>query len=196
MGIGHEGHPAAQEYMDQRGKFLGRIVQKGSGRHHLLNTDRNHTNQVLRLLEKVESMVAENRGDVFRVDATLVLSTEVRLHEVREKVAVREATIPTERNLLCEVYKGVLSVGLHIHLTLYVCQSTCPSICLSIHASIHPCISMPIHLSHCLYPSTVPLDHQLAEVRLLLWWSLVGKSTVADTILNDLPGDSSKKRTT
>ncbi|CAL8322176.1 unnamed protein product [Arctogadus glacialis] len=99
-GIWHEGDPDAPEVMAQSGGFLGRIVRKCGGRHHLLNTDKTRPGQVLRLLEKVERMVDGNGGEAFRVDAALALSTETRLREVMERVALRQATVPATRELL------------------------------------------------------------------------------------------------
>ena len=61
-GIWHAGDPTAPEVMAPSGGFLGRIVRKCGGRHHLLNTDQTHPGQVLRLLERAERMVEGNGG--------------------------------------------------------------------------------------------------------------------------------------
>ena len=149
-GIWHDGDPTAPEYISQSGGFLGQIVRKCGGRFHLLNMDKTHPKQVLRLLEKVERMLDDNGGEAFRVDAALALSTETRLREVMEKVALRQATVPAKRELLREMYKGVfLSACPSLSVSVPVWLSVHPSILLplSIYLSIHLLIHQSMHLS-------------------------------------------------
>ncbi|XP_051264903.1 GTPase IMAP family member 8 [Dicentrarchus labrax] len=94
------------EYMEKRGKVLRRIVEKCSGRSHILNNNnKSSRTQVIVLLEKIEKMVAANGGKLFEVDAAVAQDVERRMTDVNKKAKERATESKAERDALRETYK-------------------------------------------------------------------------------------------
>ena len=83
------GGRSIEQYIESEGEGLQRLVEKCRNRYHVFNNEiRGDGTQVTELLDKIEEMVAGQRGGCFEMDRTVMEETEKK-KRTREEGATR-----------------------------------------------------------------------------------------------------------
>lgn len=73
----HMGDPNIEQFIESEGEALQWLIDRCDNRYHVLNNkDKNNGTQVSELLEKIEEMVAGNRGCLFQINKSMELPAQ------------------------------------------------------------------------------------------------------------------------
>ncbi|XP_036374531.1 GTPase IMAP family member 8-like [Megalops cyprinoides] len=103
------GTTSIEQYIEGEGQALQELVEKCGNRYHTL-TNKNRGEQsteVKELLQKIEEMVAGNRGCHYEVDETILQTIEQKRKEVEEKAKQRLKRMKEQRERLQTGLKGL-----------------------------------------------------------------------------------------
>ncbi|XP_059423045.1 GTPase IMAP family member 8 isoform X2 [Carassius carassius] len=84
------GDLTVEEFIESEGKALQWLVEKCGNRYHVLNNENwNDGSQVTNLLEKIEKMVAQNRGHYYEIDLKTLKEVKQKRKAVERKAKAR-----------------------------------------------------------------------------------------------------------
>ncbi|KAL2096884.1 hypothetical protein ACEWY4_006091 [Coilia grayii] len=95
------GDMTIEQHTESEGEALQWVIEQCGNRYHVLNNnDRSNDTQVTELLEKIEEMVARNRGRHYEMDRGLVEELEEGKREQQRRVNERVRKVQTQRETL------------------------------------------------------------------------------------------------
>ncbi|KAJ8008769.1 hypothetical protein DPEC_G00081860 [Dallia pectoralis] len=104
------GDTSIEQHIESEGKNLQRLVEKCGNRYHVLNNkNRGDGTQVTDLLEKIEEMVAGNRGGHYEMNREILEKIKERRKTERKKVKQRQVLMEQRENL-----RSLMSDSLHL----------------------------------------------------------------------------------
>ncbi|XP_067097905.1 uncharacterized protein [Osmerus mordax] len=105
------GDTTIEQHIETEGKVLQWLVVKCGNRYHVLNNkNRGDDTQVTELLDKVEEMVAGNRGGHYEMDRKILKKVEVWRKSKEMRAKQRAAKVMEQR----EIHRTFISDSLHL----------------------------------------------------------------------------------
>ncbi|KAM6957831.1 LOW QUALITY PROTEIN: uncharacterized protein FYW47_011942 [Aplochiton taeniatus] len=105
------GDTTIEQYIESQGEALQRLVEKFGNRYHVFNNkNRGDATQVTELLEKIEEMVAGNRGGNFEIDREMIDKMEEKRRREKERGEERRMKVKKQRERL----RSLKGISLHL----------------------------------------------------------------------------------
>ncbi|XP_061079266.1 GTPase IMAP family member 8-like [Conger conger] len=96
-----------EQHIETAGRPLQELIEKCGNRYHVLNNDnRADWTQVIELLEKIEEMMAGNRGSHYQIDRMLLKEVKEKRRAVEERVKQRMIKVQKQRKTLQALLQG------------------------------------------------------------------------------------------
>ena len=151
------GNTTIEQHIEREGKALQWVVEKCGNRYHVVENKKSDGGQVTELLEKIEEMVAGNRGHHFDFDAKILKELMMRKKEDERRAEERKMKVQKHRETLRS--SGERNVQLS-DLEMYIPQLLCTSFILSLPLSLPPSLSLSPYFYLSIYLS-LPLSSQI-----------------------------------
>lgn len=118
------GDTSIEQFIESEGEDLSWLVSKCGNRYHVLdNKNRTDKTQVSELLEKIEEIVAENRGLYFEMDRERLKETLEMRGKEEEKVKERLMKVEKQRKHLQSLKRELFNNAREIYLcNIIICQ--------------------------------------------------------------------------
>ncbi|XP_036793410.1 GTPase IMAP family member 8 [Oncorhynchus mykiss] len=101
------GDTTVEQRIASEGKGLQWLIEKCGNRYHVFdNKNRSDATQVIELLEKVEEMVAENRGCPYEIDTDVSADLEQKKRAGKERAQKITMKVQRQMTTLRELFKG------------------------------------------------------------------------------------------
>ena len=94
------GNTTIEQHIEREGKALQWVVEKCGNRYHVVENKKSDGGQVTELLEKIEEMVAGNRGHHFDFDAKILKELMMRKKEDERRAEERKRKVQKHRETL------------------------------------------------------------------------------------------------
>ena len=98
----HLGDTSIEQHIEAGGEDLRWLVDKCENRYHVFNNKKRDDTQVTQLLEKLEQMVAGNRGGHYEVDGNVA----EKLSERKRNIETLMTKIHRQRTVLKALFEG------------------------------------------------------------------------------------------
>ncbi|XP_063049100.1 uncharacterized protein LOC134443095 [Engraulis encrasicolus] len=101
------GNASIEQHIESGGEALQWVVEKCGNRYHVVDNEKSDGGQVTELLEKIEEMVAGNRGHHVDFDAKIINGLMNRKNEEKKKAEERKTKVKKQRDSLRSSAVGV-----------------------------------------------------------------------------------------
>ncbi|XP_076127080.1 uncharacterized protein LOC143106606 isoform X2 [Alosa pseudoharengus] len=101
------GDTTIEQHTESGGEALQWVVEKCGNRYHVVDNMRSDGGQVTELLEKIEEMVARNRGHQFDFDAEICKALQEKKREEERRAEERKMKVQKQRQTLRSAAGGV-----------------------------------------------------------------------------------------
>ncbi|KAG5278496.1 hypothetical protein AALO_G00099630 [Alosa alosa] len=91
-----------EQHFETQGEALEWLLEKCGNRHCVYDKQAKDQNQVIQLLEQIESVVVNNSGRHFELDETTLREVEEKKRAVQERANARQLKVEEKRKRLIE----------------------------------------------------------------------------------------------